>query len=135
MLKRSFAALLVFALVLSAAPVAKADLPFSSNNAKNTGVIIGVVAVVAGLGFVIYYSVHHGHSLKGCAVSSADGLKLVNESNQETFDLTGETASIKPGDQVRVSGKKAKGTQGQRQFVVSKLSKDYGGCRANLAVH
>jgi hypothetical protein len=129
MWKRSFILLLIFALLLSTAPVAKADLPYSSNNAKNAGVIIGVVAVVAGIGFLVYYSVHHGHSLKGCASSDPDGLQLANEGDGRTYELTGETSAVKLGERVRVSGKKTKHDPNHRQFVVSKLSKDYGACR------
>lgn len=130
MLKRSLISLLIPLFFLLTAPVAKADLPYSSNNAKNAGVIIGGVAVVAGIGFLIYYSVHHGQSLKGCVASTPDGLQLVNERDQRSYDLTGETASIKPGDRVRVKGKKIKGDPNHKQFVVTKLPKDYGVCRA-----
>jgi hypothetical protein len=133
MWKRSFITLLIFALLLSTAPVAKADLPYSSNNAKNAGVIIGVVAGVAGIGFVVYYSMHHGHSLKGCAVSNPDGLRLVNDGDQQSYELTGNTADIKVGERVQVSGKKKKSDPNDRQFVVSKLSKDYGACRVGPA--
>ena len=133
MWKRSLIALLIPVLFLSTALVAKADLPYSSNNAKNAGVIIGVVAVTAGVGFLVYYSAHHGHSLRGCASSGPDGLQLANEGDGRTYELTGESAAVTPGDRVRVSGKKSKGDTNHRQFVVTKLSKDYGACKVASA--
>lgn len=87
--------------------------------------------VVIGLG--VYYAVHHGHSLRGCASSGADGLQLANEGDGRTYELTGETAAVKPGERERVSGKKSKGDTNRRQFAVSKVSKDYGACRAKTA--
>ncbi|MFZ0661669.1 MAG: hypothetical protein WAM66_03170 [Acidobacteriaceae bacterium] len=133
MLKRSLILLLIPLSFLFAAPVAKADLPYSSNNAKNAGVIIGGLAVVAGIGFLIYYSVHHGRSLKGCITSGPDGLQLVNEGDQRSYNLSGRTATIQPGDRVRVKGKKIKNAPTHRQFAVAKVSKDYGACRVSPA--
>ena len=89
---------------------------------------VAVAAIGVGVGIGIYYAVHHGHSLSGCAVSASDGLQLQNRGDGQTYTLSGEVAGIKPGDRVRVSGKKAKNTGGPQQFVVEKLTKDYGVC-------
>jgi hypothetical protein len=37
---------------------------------------------------------------------------------------------IKAGNRVRISGNKKKSTGNSRQFVATKLSKDYGPCKA-----
>jgi hypothetical protein len=48
-----------------------------------------------------------------------------------TYSLVGAVATIKPGDRVRVSGKKVKKSVGPTpQFLVDNLSKDYGACPA-----
>lgn len=80
-------------------------------------------------------SVHHGHhSLRGCAVSGPNGLQLRNRGDQQTYALTGEVASIKPGEQVRVSGRKQKKSgAAPPQFLVDNLTKDYGSCTAGVA--
>jgi hypothetical protein len=50
-------------------------------------------------------------------------------SNQQSYVLVGEVAGIKPGDRVRVSGKREKkNAGGPQQFLVEKLTKDYGVC-------
>jgi hypothetical protein len=91
------------------------------------GVAVGVIG--AGIGIGVYYAVHHGHSLNGCAVSGASGLELQSQGDQHTYALVGEVAGIKPGERVRVSGKKQKKSAGApQQFVVEKLAKDYGSC-------
>jgi hypothetical protein len=93
------------------------------------GIGFAVAAIGAGIGIGIYYGFHHGHSLNGCAVSGADGLELKNKGEDQTYSLVGAVSAIKPGDRVRVSGKKAKKSAGPApQFVVEQLSKDYGPC-------
>jgi hypothetical protein len=95
---------------------------------------VGVAAIGAGIGVGIYYAVHHGHSLTGCAVSTANGYELQSQGDQMTYALVGEVAGIKSGDRVRVSGKKEKKSVGaNKQFIVEKLSKDFGSCRAQPA--
>jgi len=92
---------------------------------------VAIVAIGAGIGFGIYFAFHHGHSLTGCAVTGANGLQLQNKGDQVTYSLVGAVATIKPGDRVRVSGKKVKKSVGSTpQFLVDNLSKDYGACPA-----
>ncbi len=114
--------------VTAAAKPAKANsIPTSSDVAW---IGVAVAAIGAGIGIGIYYAVRHGHALTGCAVSGASGLQLQNEGDQQSYALIGDVASIKSGDRVRVSGKKVKGNAGAaRQFLVEKLSKDYGSCK------
>lgn len=103
---------------------------------KSDAVWIGVAvaAIGAGVGIGVYYAVHHGHTLNGCAVSGSDGLQLQNRGDGQTYALAGEVAAIKPGDRVRVSGKKAKKSSGAApQFTVDKVTKDYGACKVESA--
>ncbi len=96
-----------------------------------------VIAVIAGagaaIGIGIYYAFNHSHSIRGCAVSGPNGLELQNEGDQKTFLLAGITADVRSGDRVRVKGKKAKTANGSADsstFLVEKLTKDYGACKA-----
>jgi hypothetical protein len=98
------------------------------------GIGVAVAALGVGIGIGIYYAVHHGHSLNGCAVAGSSGLELQNRGDQQTYALVGEVAEIKSGDRVRVSGKKVKQVgNGARQFVVEKLTRDYGACKVQPA--
>jgi hypothetical protein len=127
--KKILAKALVCALALTAtAPEnARANSIPTQSDVVWIGVAIG--AIGAGIGIGVYYAFHHGHTLNGCAVSQADGLKLKNNGDDQTYALVGEVSAIKPGDRVRVSGKKTKKSAGPApQFVVEQLSKDYGPC-------
>jgi hypothetical protein len=53
---------------------------------------------------------------------------LISESDKQPYTLVGEVAGIKPGDRVRVSGKKGKEKSAAREFLVEKVSRDFGPC-------
>ena len=73
------------------------------------------------------------HSLQGCVSSAPNSLLLLNEGDRQAYDLIGDTATIKVGERVKVSGKKKKDTSGKRYFLVGKLSKNYGACKVSPA--
>jgi len=125
------------ALLLAATATAQPQSGTIGGVTGGDAVAIGVaIAVIgAGIGFGVFYAVHHGHSLDGCAVSGANGLELQNRGDQQTYALVGDTAGIKPGERVRISGKKEKKSGGAHpQFLVEKLNKDFGACKAQLAI-
>ena len=97
-------------------------------------IIAGVAATGAAVGIGIYYAVHHAASIKGCVTSGANGLELQNEGDRQMYQLLGMTADVKPGNRVRVTGKRKKapsGAAGNTSFLVEKLSKDYGACEVS----
>lgn len=121
----------ICAMLLTAAtrPARANSIPTSSDVAW---IGVAVAAIGAGIGIAIYVAVHHNHTLTGCASSAANGLQLQNEGDRQTYALIGEVSGIKSGDRIRVNGKKEKANAGvSRQFLVEKLGKDYGACRAN----
>jgi hypothetical protein len=60
---------------------------------------------------------------------------LVSENDQKVYALAGEVAGIKSGERVRVSGKKGRKSAGAHpQFLVEKLNKDFGACKAQPAM-
>lgn len=72
-------------------------------------------------------------SLHGCVSSAPNSLLLLNEGDQQKYDLIGDTAAVKVGERVKVSGKKKKDTSGKRYFLVEKLAKTYGPCKVSPA--
>lgn len=107
---------------------AKASIP-THTDIVWIGIAIG--AIGAGIGIGIYYAVHHGHSLTGCAVTGSSGLELRGHGDQPTYSLVGDLAGVQRGERIRVSGKKARAAAGANpQFIVEKLNKDYGACKA-----
>ena len=93
---------------------------------------IGILAIIAGVGAAIgigvYYAVRQPPSITGCITSGARGMSLQNEGNHQDFLLMGDIATIKPGDRVRLKGKKKKDSGGNRSFLVDQMKKNYGAC-------
>ena len=128
-LRNILAAAAVCPVALSASAPANAQYVTKGDVAAVAGALAGG-GVLIGLG--IYLLVHQNYSVTGCAVSAANGLQL--QGDQQTWALVGGVAAIKPGERVRVSGKKQKKSAGAtRQFLVERLAKDYGPCPASPA--
>jgi hypothetical protein len=99
------------------------------SNGQVAAVAAGIAGAGAAIGIGVFYAVHHGHSLTGCAATGSNGLELVSEGDQKTWALVGEVNDIKPGKRIRVAGKKElKDSANSRQFLVEKVSKDFGLC-------
>jgi hypothetical protein len=118
----------------AAKPVTKSDtFNIGPSKGEVIGVVAGGIAAIVVITFLVYHGVHHGGSIKGCASTSPSGLQIVNDGDQLPYALTGELASIHPGQRVRVSGKKIKGDATYRKFVVEKVKNEYGPCAVKPA--
>jgi hypothetical protein len=116
-------------------PLPQSGIIVTNNPSKQAAIGIGIAALGVGIGLGVYFIVRGRHNLTGCAVSGASGLQLQVQNDQRTFALVGEVTEIKPGERVRVSGKKEKKSAGAlQQFLVEKLSKDFGACTVQPAV-
>ena len=94
---------------------------------------VGVAAIGAAIGVGIYFLVRKPPSITGCATPGSDGLTLRNENDSNTYTLIGDTAAIKAGERVRLTGKKKSGPSGQHKFIVDKVSQNYGACQVASA--
>ena len=90
--------------------------------------IIGIVAVTAVITVAVVYAVTRPPKNTGCAVPGPGGLTQENESDHQSFSLNGDTAGIKPGDRIKVQGKKQKANSATRGSTVLKVKRDYGTC-------
>jgi hypothetical protein len=132
--RRIWAIIAACALLLTATP-----RPANASNSivpKSVAVVavVAIAAVGAAIGVGVYYAVRHSRSLTGCSVSSADGPQLRTQNDNQTYGLVGEVSGIKPGERIRVSGRKQKKSAGAPQhFLVEKLTKDYGPCPVSPA--
>ncbi len=129
--RKVLAAVLTSALTLALCVPVQAQ---SSGKIVSNGTIAGViVGVVAGVAVIAIVAVHYSkkRSITGCVRSGANGMTVTDEKDRQSYTLSGDTANIKPGDRMRLQGKKAK-TKGSDNTLVweaRKVSKDFGVCQ------
>jgi hypothetical protein len=128
------AGILLSALLTATTAAARAQVGYQVTKGTVAGVAAVIAGVGVGIGLGVYFAIRHSHSLTGCAVAGANGLEFQNRGDQQTYALIGQVADIKPGDRVRVSGKNEKKASAPQQFLVEKLNKDFGACKAQLAI-
>lgn len=97
------------------------------------GAVIGGVAAGAAVGVgLLYWKLHNRTKLQGCLSDQAD--KLVNEKNQQTYNLTNkQNQTLKAGERVQLVGKMGKDASGESTFEVHKMNKDLGQCTVTTA--
>ncbi|UWZ86606.1 hypothetical protein [Occallatibacter riparius] len=100
--------------------------------APSAGQAAGIFAILigsaAGAGVGIYLLVRPAHNVTGCVSAEVNGLQLTDENGKDHYVLGGETAMLKAGDRVRLSGKPGKDANKQKTFLVKKVTKIYGAC-------
>jgi hypothetical protein len=97
-------------------------------------ILVGSAAAITVVTIVL---VHNSHpTLRGCVTAGPNGMLIHNDGDQKTYSLTGLTSSVQAGEVVKVQGKKnkkQKDSAGDEAFMVTKINKDYGPCKAALA--
>jgi hypothetical protein len=130
-----FAALSSFLLCGATSPPGCTNTP-QKPIGPSTGEVVGIgVAVVATVvvATVVLVHVHNSHySVRGCVTAGPDGLHLYENGSGKVYALTGITASVKPGDVIKLHGAKIKGQKdsaGDQDFAVESINRDYGPCK------
>jgi hypothetical protein len=107
----------------------------NSGKIVSNGTIAGViVAVVAGVVVVAVVAIHYSkkRTITGCVNSGANGLTISDEQEKRTYILSGDTTSIKPGDRMKLQGKKVKssGSGQPPEWETKHLIEDLGICHS-----
>jgi hypothetical protein len=95
------------------------------SGAQVAGAIAGVAAVT---GVVLYLALHKP-SITGCIRSVNGANSLLDTNDNIEYALVGANLDLKPGERVKLQGKKKKDKSDTRTFQVKKLKKDYGPCQ------
>jgi hypothetical protein len=94
--------------------------------------IVAIVAVTAAVVVVTVLVIKQakGRTITGCVNSGESGMLLTNEKDKHVYVLSGDTAGVKPGDRMTLTGKKVKSTSGTSLvWETKRIGKDFGVCR------
>jgi hypothetical protein len=127
----SMVALSSFLLLGAGSPASCKNEQIGPSTGEVVGIAVGIGAVVVGTVVLIEVHESHKHNIKGCVTAGPSGLEVHNEQDDKTYALIGGSPNVKVGDIIKVHGKKEKGLKddGAREFMVDKMSRDYGPCK------
>jgi len=99
-----------------------------------TGTIAGVtVGVVAGVAVIASVAIHYSkkRTITGCVNSGANGMTVTDEKDKHIYALSGNTTGIKPGDRMKLQGRKVKPKGPDKTLVweAKDVTKDFGVCQ------
>jgi hypothetical protein len=119
--------ILIIVLSVSLAVPARAD------SALTALIVIAAATTAAAVAVVVGVAAAHRRNkivITGCVVSGEKEMTVTDEENRKTYTLSGNTTGIKPGDRMRLQGRKVK-PKGPEETLVWKTKqviKDYGVC-------
>lgn len=94
------------------------------SGAQVAGAAVGAGAVI---GIVLYLTLHRP-SITGC-IRSGDGTYTITDQNgQVSYAVVNADAGLKPGERVKLQGKKKKDKSGNLTFRMKRIKHDYGPC-------
>jgi hypothetical protein len=110
--------------------------PARADSLKTTGehIVIGIVAVTAAVAVVVtVVAIHYSkkRAITGCVNSGANGMTMADEKDKQIYTLSGNTTGIKPGDRMKLQGKKVKPKGPDKTLVweAKEVTKDFGACQ------
>ena len=96
-------------------------------------IVIGIVAVsaalVVGTVLIIHYS--KKRTITGCVSSVEAAMTVTDEKDKQTYTLSGDTTGVKPGDRMRLQGKKIKPRGPDKRLIweTRQVNRDFGLCQ------
>jgi hypothetical protein len=124
----------ILIVVLSVALATPARAQSGGKIGPSNGTIVGaIVGVAAALVVVAVVAIHYSRkrAITGCVNSAGSGMTVTDEKDKQIYTLSGNTTSIKPGDRMKLQGKKVKSKGADKTLVweAKAVTKDFGVCQ------
>jgi hypothetical protein len=122
-------AILIAVLCVGLAVPARAD---TSLKTAATEIVIGIVAVTAAVTVLVIVLIHKAQktAITGCVSAGENGTTITDEKDRQIYTLSGNTTGVKPGDRMKLKGKKIKTAGSIKTLVLEAkaVTKDFGVC-------
>ena len=124
--------IIVLCVALATPPRAQASGGSFTDLSRN--IVIAIVATTAAVAVVVSVVVIHyskKRTITGCFNSAGSGMTVTDEKDKQIYALSGNTAGIKPGDRMKLQGKKVKSKGADKTLVweAKAVTKDFGVCQ------
>jgi len=100
-------------------------------------IVIGIVAVSAALVVATVLIIHYSkkRTITGCVSSGETGMTVTDEKDKQIYALSGNTVGIKPGDRMKLQGKKVKPKSPDKTLAweTREVNRDFGLCQPQAA--
>jgi hypothetical protein len=109
--------------------------PARADNPEKVLIVIAATTAAAAIAVVVTVaSVHHRRKkivITGCVISGDNGMTVTDEEDRKTYAISGNGTGIKPGDRVKLEGKRVKPKSPDKTFVweAKEVIKDFGVCQ------
>lgn len=108
--------------------------PGRADNPEKVLITIAATTTAAAIAVVVAVAVHHRRKkivITGCVMAAENGMTVTDEEDRNTYALSRNTAGIKPGDRVRLLGKKMKPKGPDKRLVweAKEVTNDFGVCQ------
>jgi hypothetical protein len=124
---------LIVALSAAVSPNAEAQTGGDKivSNGTIAGVLIGAVAVVVIVAYVVIHESTKKRSITGCVIPAGNGMSVTDEKDKRSYALSGNTTDVKAGDRVTLQGKRIKPKDAGKAVAweTKTISKDFGACQ------
>ena len=112
-------------------------LAMPARAANSDGIVITIAATTAAVATAAFVTIstlqHHRKKivLTGCVIAGDTGMTVTDEEDRKTYLLSGDMTGIKPGDRMKLEGKRAKtkGPDKTRVWEAKEVVKDLGVCQ------
>jgi hypothetical protein len=96
-------------------------------------IVIGIVAVAVALVVTTVLVIHYSkkRTITGCVSSGLNSMTVTDEKDHQIYALSGNTVGIRPGDRMRLQGKKVKPKDPDKTLVweTREVKRDFGLCQ------
>jgi hypothetical protein len=115
--------------------VASFAMPARALNSE--GLVITIAATTAAVtiaAFVTISALHHHRKkivVTGCIIAGDNGMMVTDEEDGKSYLLSGNVIGVKPGDRMKLEGKRAKSKSPDktRAWETKQVIKDFGVCQ------
>lgn len=120
---------LVAFLCAALATRARAETLNAARDQIVTGIVIVSAGVAVGVTFLILHQKHKHSIITGCIRSGANGMDVTDERDKRIYALAGDPVGAKPGERMKLEGKRRAEKGENVVFEARSVVKDYGACQ------